>query len=98
MNGAGRVKDILLFLHREYLMTGMSQTVGEYARFAGMAKSPHLRNMFSELVRENILTMKPETYKSTVMYVYKINYPYVSKYIPHIRAILMEIGGQEELL
>lgn len=98
LDRAGRVKDILLFLHRNYLINGQWVTVGEYARFAAISKSPHLRQIFKQLEAEKIVTSQQENYKATFMKTFKVDYDNVSKVYPHIRQILMEIGWQEGLL
>jgi hypothetical protein len=98
MDRAGRVKDILLFLHRNYLVNGQWVTIGEYARFATISKSPHLRQIFKQLSDEKIITFQVENYKATVMQTFAVDYEHVSKLYPHIKKILMDIGWQEELL
>jgi hypothetical protein len=98
MERAGRVKDILLFLHRNYLVNGQWVSVGEYARFARVSKSPHLRQIFAQLCAEKIITFQDEPYKATIARTFAIDYESVTKLYPHIRQILMEIGWQESLL
>ena len=97
LDRVGRVKDILLFLHREKMASDSWSSVGDYARFAGISKSPHLKQMFGQLWREGIIRKEEVDYRATIMHLYQIDYANVSKLYPHIRQILMEIGWQEEL-
>lgn len=98
MSREGREQDILKFLHRNWLMNEQRVSLGEYARFAGISKSPHLRNIFASMFDHGLVEMIAENYRATVVYVFKPNYEHISKFYPQIKAILTDMGWQEQLL
>jgi hypothetical protein len=98
MDREGRIEDILKFLHRNWLMNQRRMSLGEYARFAGISKSPHLRNVFEDMLDRGVIDIKGDNYRNTVIYTFKPNYDYISKYYPKLNQVLTTIGGQEQLL
>ena len=93
-----RIADILKFLHSNWLVNEQRVSIGEYARFARMSKSPHLRQIFLHLLDAGMVEVIPEKYRATVVYVFKPNYEHIAKFYPEIKRILMDIGWQEALL
>lgn len=99
MDRVGRALDICAFLHRNYLVNGQWATVGEYARFAGISKSPHLIGLFHEMLDQGLITVQQEPYRATVMYTFAVNYQHVEKSYPQVKKELIErVGVWQEVL
>jgi hypothetical protein len=100
MDRAGRVLDICAFLHRNYLVNEQWVTVGEYARYAQMSVSPHLRGIFTWMLDNHILTMQPEPYRAGVMYTFALDYKAIEQ--PDAAwlkdEMIRRVGWQEGLL
>lgn len=94
-----RELDIMAFLHRNYLMSGQWVTVGEYARFAGITRSPYLQTMFAKLLDEGMITMQQEPYKAVVKYTFALNYDKINACYPHTKhEMIARVGSWQESL
>ena len=99
MDREGRALDIACFLHRNYMMSRRWVTVGEYARYAGISASPHLRGLFAELLDLCVVTVREEPYKKTVKYTFALNYDHVSEFYTQLKQqIVNKVGTWQEKL
>lgn len=92
-----RELDIMAFLHRNYLVNEQWITVGEYARFAQLSKSPYLSSMFHGLLDKGAVTMQQEPYRATICYTFALNYEKIEACYPHIKhEMITRVGGWQE--
>jgi len=99
MSAEERQLDIMAFLHRNYLASGQWVTVGEYARFAKLSRSPYLTSVFSGLLDARLITMQEEPYRATVMYTFALNYEKIERFNPHIKQeMINRVGSWQERL
>jgi len=97
MTGQGREMDILAFLHRNRIVNDQWVTVGEYARFAGISRSPYLTKVFNNLIDRCWLSMQQEPYRATVMYTFSPNYEHIEKYYPEVKTeLIQKVGAWKE--
>ena len=99
MSGSQRELDIMAFLHRNYLVDEQWVTVGEYARFAQLSKSPYLSSMFRGLLDEGLITVQQEPYRATICYTFALNYEKIEACYPHLKhEMIARVGGWQERL
>ncbi len=100
MKREDRALDVACFMHRNYLVNGQWITVGEYARFANVSPSPHLRGLFAEMLDAGILTMQAEPYKATTKYTFALNYEHIEEgWFQSLKlAITKKVGRWQEKL
>jgi hypothetical protein len=94
----GRRIDILLFMHRNYMVSGQWITVGDYARHASISTSPYIRHEFAELEALHVITSQTEPYKATWQRTYALAYEQIAIEFPDLKTALSEFGWQERLI
>lgn len=100
MSRSERQLDIMAFLHRNRLVNDQWVTVGEYARFAQVSRSPYLSSLFHDLLDEGMIEMQKEPYRATWMFTFSLNYKKIEDYYPHTKHEMVNRVGawQGELL
>jgi len=99
MDREGRSLDIACFLHRNYLVSGQWVTVGEYARYANISASPHLRGIFAELLDTGVVTVQEEPYRATVRYTFRLNYEQINEFFQRLKVqITQRVGAWQDAL
>lgn len=97
MSARERELDLMAFLHRNYLVNEQWVTVGEYARFAKLSKSPYLTSVFKGLLDKGLLTMQQEPYRATVMYTFALNYRKIEACYPDEKhEMITRVGAWQE--
>jgi hypothetical protein len=97
MSKGERQLHLMAFLHRNYMVNRQWVTIGEYARFALISRSPYIQSVFAELLDEGMILMQQEPYRATIKYTFALNYEKIEACYPHTKhEMITRVGGWKE--